>query len=287
VAIALIGAGGQLAGDLMELLAGEEVFAFARDQLDLRTPEAIARRLDPLNIETVVNTAAYNLVDRAESAPLEAFETNYVGAMHLARYCGGRGLRLVHFSTDYVFGLDAERDAPWEVDDAPGPVSVYGASKLAGEYAVRTYASNHLVVRTCGLYGRRGSRGKGGNFVETMLRLAESGKPLRIVDDQTCTPSYTTDVAEATIRLLSSDARGIVHATNSGCCTWFEFAQEIFRQAGKRVDCQPIRSSEYAAAARRPAYSVLSLERLQALGAPAPPPWQDAVARYLQRRGAA
>lgn len=282
--IAVLGAGGQLAHDLIERLAGHEVIALARSDADLRHPEAIENGLDAIAIDVVVNTAAYNLVDKAESEPLVAFETNAVGVGNLARYCGRRGLRLIHFSTDYVFGLDDTRDHPWETDDAPGPISAYGNSKLAGEFAVRAYAPNHLVVRTCGLYGRKGSRGKGGNFVETMLKLADSGKPLRIVNDQRCTPSYVVDVADTTARLLETDAVGVVHATNSGGCTWFEFASEIFRLSGKTVDCQPVTSKEYVTAARRPAYSVLSLERLKTLGLPKPPAWQDALGRYLQSR---
>lgn len=282
--IAILGAGGQLAHDLIERLSGHGVLGLARSEVDLRQPEAIERGLDPLELDAVVNTAAYNLVDKAESEPLVAFETNAVGVMNLARYCGHRGVRLVHFSTDYVFGLDVYRNHPWEVNDAPGPVSVYGSSKLTGEYAVRAYAPNHLVIRTCGLYGRKGSRGKGGNFVETMLKLADSGKPLRIVNDQTCTPSYVVDVADTTARLLETNAVGVIHATNAGGCTWFEFASEIFRQAKKTVECQPVTSKEYVTAARRPAYSVLSLEGLTTLGLAQPPSWQDALTRYLQSR---
>lgn len=284
--IALIGAGGQLAADLVTALSpGHEVVGFLRPGFELCRPESIAESLDPHDWDMVLNTAAYNLVDQAETDTTDAFAVNAVGVGNLAKYCGRRGLPLVHFSTDYVFGLDGDRNRPWSEEDLPGPVSVYGNSKLAGEFAVRGNASEHLVIRTCGLYGRKGSRGKGGNFVETMLRLADQGKTLRIVGDQCCTPSFTADVAVATRALIEAGARGVVNVTNSGSCSWFEFAQAIFRLAGKEVSCERISSAEFGAQARRPPYSVLSLSRLEELsGGATPPDWSDALRRYLLGR---
>jgi dTDP-4-dehydrorhamnose reductase len=136
----------------------------------------------------------------------------------LARACRHLGAKLVHFSTDYVFGLDTARTTPLTETDPPGPVSVYGLSKLAGEYLVRSTAPRNLVIRTCGLYGVWGSGGKGGNFVETMLRVAGQGKPLRVVNDQRCTPSYTVDVATAAAALIAAGAEGLFHVTSGGEC---------------------------------------------------------------------
>src|SRR5205085_12597080 len=152
----------------------------------------------------VVNCAAYNFVDRAEAEPPAAFAVNAWAVRDLALLCREHDWGLVHFSTDYVFGLDETRRTPYREDDAPGPVSVYGLSKLAGEYLVRALCPRHWVLRTCGLYGVWGSGGKGGNFVETMLRLAGEGKPWPVVADQTCTPSYTVDVAAAAAALLAT-----------------------------------------------------------------------------------
>src|SRR5262249_57169165 len=152
--------------------------------------------------------------------------------------------------------------------DAPGPVSVYGLSKLAGEYAVRAYCPRHFVVRTCGLYGAWGSGGKGTNFVETMLRVAGQGKPLRVVADQTLTPSYTADVATAAAALVRTDRHGLYHLTNAGACSWFEFAGAIFELAGVKADLAPTTSREYGAPARRPADSVLAMGAYDALGLP-------------------
>jgi dTDP-4-dehydrorhamnose reductase len=202
----------------------------------------------------------------------------------LARLCGERDYTLVHFSSDYVFGLDADRRTPWVESDAPDPVSVYGLSKLAGEYLVRSLCPRHFVVRTCGLYGLWGSGSKGGNFVETMIRLAGQGRPLRVVADQTCTPSYTMDVADATAALLRSGRPGLYHVTNAGSCSWYEFARAIFEQEGLSVNLTPITSQEYGAAARRPTYSVLANTPGTACHLPPLRPWREALAAFLVQR---
>src|SRR5262249_7467563 len=158
-----------------------------RADLDLTRFADIPTAIAAVRPDVFVNCAAYNLVDKAEAEPEEAFAANAWGVRELARACTVAKIKLVHFSTDYVFGLDATRTIPLTEDDPPGPVSVYGLSKLAGEYLARAASPDALVIRTCGLYGLRGSGGKGGNFVETMLRVAEQGKPLRVVNDQRCT----------------------------------------------------------------------------------------------------
>ncbi len=171
---AVIGAAGQLGRDLCPRLPGE-VVALGRDRADLTRPDSLRAVLSELRPDTIINCAAYNYVDRAETEPTAAFAVNAWGVRDLAAICRDLGLLLVHYSTDYVFGLDATHRSPWREEDAPGPLSVYGLSKLAGEYLVRSICPRHLVVRTCGLYGVWGSGGKGGNFVETMLRLAATG----------------------------------------------------------------------------------------------------------------
>jgi dTDP-4-dehydrorhamnose reductase len=241
---AVLGAAGQLGRDLCPRLPGE-VIPFSRTgspAIDLARPESLRTLFDHIRPDVVINCAAYNFVDRAESEPQEAFAVNAWGVRELARLCRDHDCMLVHFSTDYVFGLDSTRQQPWTESDAPGPVSVYGLSKLAGEYLVRAICPRHLVIRTCGLYGVWGSGGKGGNFVETMLRVAGQGKPLRVVDDQTCTPSYTVDVAETTLTLLKTGLAGLYHVTNSGSCTWHEFARTIFELSGVSANLTPIPS---------------------------------------------
>jgi dTDP-4-dehydrorhamnose reductase len=278
VRFAVLGAAGQLGRDLCPRLPGE-VIPLTRERADLTRPETLRAALAEARPDVVVNCAAYNFVDRAEAEPDAAFAVNAWGVRDLARTCHDLGCTLVHFSTDYVFGLDEGRTTPYRATDAPGPVSVYGLSKLAGEYLVRALGPRHIVIRTCGLYGVWGSGGKGGNFVETMLRLASQGKPLRVVADQVCTPTYTADLATATVALIAADRPGLYHVTNAGSCSWHEFAAAIFELAGVKADLTPIASREYGAAARRPAYSVLAPTAGVVLR-----PWRKALATYLEER---
>jgi dTDP-4-dehydrorhamnose reductase len=283
VKYAVLGGAGQLGRDLCPRLVGE-VVALTRERADLTRPETLRSTLEKIRPDVVVNCAAYNFVDRAESEPEAAFAVNAWGVRQLALACRDLGCLLVHFSTDYVFGLDESRRTPYREDDAPGPVSVYGLSKLAGEYLVRSLCPRHLVIRTCGLYGVHGSGGKGTNFVETMLRLAGQGKTPRVVADQVLTPGYTVDVATAVVELLRTGQTGLYHVTNAGSSSWHEFAAAIFELAGLKVDVTPTTSAAYGAPARRPAYSVLSTEKYHQLGLPPLRPWREALAAYLQER---
>jgi dTDP-4-dehydrorhamnose reductase len=258
--------------------------ALPQEQADLTHTEHIRTLLTELRPDVVVNCGAYNLVDRAESEPDAAFAVNAWGVRHLAQVSQTLGAVLVHFSTDYIFGLDESRRTPYGEEDPPGPLGVYGLSKLAGEYLVRSLCPRHFIVRTCGLYGLWGSGGKGTNFVETMLRLAGQGKPLRVVADQTCTPSYTVDVATATAALVTTGRFGLYHIVNAESCSWFQLAAAIFELAGLHADLTPIASSQYPVAARRPRYSVMSCGAYQALGLPPLRTWRQALAAYLEER---
>ena len=289
--IAVLGSAGQLGRDLCPRLAAlGEVVPLTRADIDLAQLDTIAPAVAALKADVFVNCAAYNLVDKAEAEPEAAFAVNHLGVRLLAQACDEALSKLVHFSTDYVFGADhllggeLTLTTPLTEDDLAEPLSVYGKSKVLGETCVELKLPNNLVIRTCGLYGVWGSGGKGGNFVETMLRLAGQGKPLRVVNDQRCTPSYTADVADATVQLIARGATGLFHVTNGGDCTWFEFAAEIFRQSGLTPNLTPITSTEFGAAARRPAYSVLSTAKLAAVGVSPLRPWRDALAAYLGER---
>jgi dTDP-4-dehydrorhamnose reductase len=279
----VLGSAGQLGRDLGPRLSGE-VVPLTRERIDLARPDTIRPALEELRPDVVVNCAAYNFVDKAENEPDAACAVNAWGVRALAVVCRDLGCVLAHFSTDYVFGLDETRRTPCREDEAPGPVSVYGLSKLAGEYLVRSICPKHFVLRTCGLYGVWGSGGKGGNFVETMLRLAGQGRPLRVVADQFCTPTFTQDLADAAVKLFTAKQQGLWHLTNAGSCSWYEFAQAIFEEAGRTVDLQPITSAQYGAAARRPAYSVLGT--IHNGGSPSIElrPWRQALADYLRKR---
>jgi len=276
----LIGANGQLGRDLAAVIGGE-VVPFTRADADLADHQTVREKLAALAPRTVINCAAYNLVDKAEANPTDAFAVNAWAARNLAAVCRDINARFVHFSSDYVFGFDAGRDRPLTEADLPGPVSNYGLSKLAGEYAVRAVLPDALIIRTCGLYGRHGVGGKGGNFVETMKRLGRERGAVKVVDDQRCTPTSTADLAAATVNLLKTPAKGVVHVTNGGGCTWHEFASAIFRTSGMAVTVTPITSAEFGAAAKRPAYSVLSTQRYSNLTSHHMPAWDEALVRYL------
>ncbi|HKB38427.1 MAG TPA: dTDP-4-dehydrorhamnose reductase [Gemmataceae bacterium] len=280
---AVLGAAGQLGRDLCSRLP-DEVVPLTRAEADLTQRGALRKLLSDLRPDVVINCAAYNFVDRAEDEPDAAFAVNAWAVRELAVACDELGVVLVHFSTDHVFGLDTARRTPYAEDDAPGPVSVYGLSKLSGEYLVRALCPRHIVVRTCGLYGAWGSGGKGGNFVETMLRLTRELRAVRVVSDQVCTPTYTADLAAAVVSLLKIGTYGLYHVTNAGACSWHEFARTIFELEKLDVDLTAISSAAFGAKARRPAYSVLDAAAYRRLGLPALRPWQEALAAYLAER---
>jgi len=280
----LLGASGQLGHDLARAFAGPHLVAVTRAGLDVTDRVAIEGVLAETAPAVVVNAAAWNLVDDAEADPGPAFAVNAVAPHHLARLCAAHGARLVHVSTDYVFG--AAGPGPFPETAPPAPLGAYGASKVAGEHLVLAGAAANLVIRSSGLYGVSGSRGKGGNFVETMLRLAREGRPLHVVDDQVLTPTYTADLAEAIRRLLDRDPPGgIYHLTNAGACSWLEFARRIVALCGLAPNLFPVSSAASGRAARRPANSVLLNARAAALGLPPLRPWPDALRAYLAAKG--
>lgn len=280
--LVIFGSQGQLGREIRSLLSADVgVHALTRADADLAIPGQVTAIIQQLKPKLVINCSAYNLVDQCEATPDIAFAVNAFGMRELALACAEVSARLVHFSTDYVFGLDQKRQAPYGESDSPGPVSSYGLSKLTGEYFVRSLCPNHYVIRTCGLYGRYGAGGKGTNFVETMLKLAATGKTIRVVNDQILTPTSAADVAEATKQILRSPRQGLYHLTNSGECSWFEFARTIFELAGVKADLHPTTSAEYGSKARRPAYSVLRSEHPQT---PKLRPWREALQVYLENR---
>lgn len=290
--IALIGADGQLGTALSACLSGDVILLRHRD-IEITDAENVHAVLADAEPDAVINAAAYNRVDQAEDEPATAFAVNALGPRHLAQFCATRDVPLLHVSTDYVFGLETNRNTPYTETDAPGPVNAYGVSKLAGESFVRSLCRRHFVVRTCGLYGRRSvpdtqsvrdTSSAKGNFVETMLTLAAERDELQVVNDQICTPTSAADVARAIAALIETDAYGLYHATNTGSTSWFDFARDIFRFAEVEVRVKPISSAQFGAKARRPAYSVLDCGKLTNLRGEALPAWQEALAAYLASR---
>jgi dTDP-4-dehydrorhamnose reductase len=281
--VLLIGANGQLGSDLLKVFqaAGDTVVPVTHAQVDVCSEDRVSEIMAEAKPDVVVSTAAFHKVEECEKKPALAFQVNGTGAMNLAVACQRSGAVLAHFSTDYVF--DGKKNAAYEETDLPSPLNVYGVSKVVGEHLIAAYADRYFVIRTCGLYGLAGSSGKGGNFVETMLKKAMAGDALRVVDDQVLTPTYTADLAEATRKLILSGNYGLYHISSEGQCSWYEFTRYILECAGLDARLSPVKSSEFASPVKRPANSVLSKAKLRGLGLSIPS-WKDALPRYLQER---
>jgi dTDP-4-dehydrorhamnose reductase len=278
--VLVIGANGQLGADLMRVFGAGAVGATHAD-LDVCDGDRVAERLRALRPAAVVNTAAYHHTGQCEQDPRRSFDVNALGPLHLARGCEEVGALFVHVSSDYVF--DGSKRAPYVETDPVSPLNVYGLSKVAGEQAVLAYCRRHYVVRSCGLYGIDVCRAKGENFVSKMLRLAREQGQVTVVDDEIVTPTWTFALARQIRRLCTSDGvpHGIVHATSQGHCSWYEFAAEIFRQAGVDAKLGSARVADFPSPIRRPHYSVLENRVLAAAGADELPDWQSALSQHL------
>jgi dTDP-4-dehydrorhamnose reductase len=277
---AVTGAAGQLGRALVGRLGGKVAWAGGRDEVNVADHASVARVLDRVRPDVVVNAAAYNNVDGAEADPAAALAVNAVGPAHLAVECRARRALLVHVSTDYVF--DGAQREPYREDDCPRPLSAYGVSKLAGCHFVAAAGGEHVIVRTSGLFGAGGSRVKGGSFVERVLARARSGERLRVVADQIFSPTYAPDLAAALVSIVEWGGRGILHVTNSGSCSWHELAVAALEMAGVSAPVEAICAEELGAPARRPAYSVLDNGRAEALGLPRLRPWREALAEFVR-----
>ncbi len=278
--IAVSGADGQLGAEFCRQL-GCSAAPLIWPEFELTDHAAVRARLMDLQPRVLIHCAAYTQVDRAESEPELCRAVNTFAVENLVNICRDLDCVLVQLSTDYVFGADAGRGTPYREGDPTGPLSVYGSSKWEAEQRVRTW-EKHFVVRTCGLYTRAaGGPIRGRNFVDTLRVLGPERGQLRVVDDQVCTPSYVPHVARAIRFLIGTQAFGTYHVVNAGQTSWYDFAAEIFRLAGPSVRLEPIRSDQYAAAAPRPKYSVLSTAKYDDLGGPELPAWQAALAEYF------
>lgn len=273
--ILVIGHRGLLGGACLDVLAGRfRVDGVDADRCDITRPESLAAVLDSLRPRWVINAAAVTDVDGCESDPERAWEVNARGPGNLAAACRERGMGLLQVSTDFVF--DGRKDEPYREDDPPLPLSVYGASKRGGEEAVAGAGGDYLIVRTSWLFGPGGK-----NFPDTILRAAGKNPRLEVVSDQRGAPTYSRDLAAGLGDLIENDASGIVHLTNRGDCSWYEYAVFVLQAAGIAAEVVPISSEKLARPAPRPRYSVLSLERYRTITGRYPRPWEEAVREYL------
>ena len=285
----LLGPNGQLGHDVRRARKDApnavEPIPLDRAALDVSAPEAVERTLGAMDFDALVNCTGYHRTDEAEDNAALAVAINAHAVQAMARVCAAKGARLVHVSTDYVFGGDAARAAPLAEDDAAAPVNVYGASKALGETLALLECEDVVVLRVASLFGVAGSSGKGGNFVETMIRAGREKGALRVVADQTMSPTATVDIARVILRILAEGCPpGVYHAVNSGAATWYEFARAIIRRAGVAAEVAPCASADYPTRAARPRYSALDNAKLASALA-AMPPWQDALDRYLRAKG--
>lgn len=275
--VLITGAGGMLGRDLTAVYRDQDLLLPGEEELDITREAEVRKYLRNMKPQLIINCAAFTNVDACEEGENreKVMAVNGLGPGYLAAGAEELQIPLVHISTDYVFAGD--KDGFYEVDDPPGPLNQYGESKLLGEREVRKNCTRAYILRTSWLFGKGGP-----NFVRTMLRFEKEGKDLKVVADQIGSPTYTRDLAFAIRSLVQEAPYGTYHVTNDKVCSWYEFAQEIFRQAGIPAKVQPVPSSEYIRPARRPLNSRLSSKSLTQAGIPLLRPWQEALGDYLR-----
>jgi dTDP-4-dehydrorhamnose reductase len=273
--ILITGAKGQLGMDLMKHLPVEwELFGMDRESLDITDMNRIREVIYDVNPDVILHSAAYTAVDQAELDQDQAYLVNTYGTRNLAIASEEFGAKLCYISTDYVF--DGQASIPYNEFDVANPRTVYGKSKLAGERLIESLTKHYFIVRTSWVYGWHGN-----NFVKTMFKLAETKDRLTVVHDQVGSPTYTVDLARFLGKLVATDRYGIYHATNSGVCSWYEFAQAIFEEAGISIRLDPCTTEEFPRPAPRPRYSVLGHQAIRCNGFDDLRHWRDALKNFI------
>jgi dTDP-4-dehydrorhamnose reductase len=286
VKVLVTGANGQLGSDLCKALHEVEVVPLTHADIEITDMDSVKSNVAQHCPDVIINTAAYVRVDDCEIERDRAFAVNALGARNLAVAAQETGCKIVQISTDYVFGGGRPPESGNYTEfDHPAPINIYGISKLAGEDIVRSLCLKHFIVRTCGLFGVAGSSGKGGNFVETILKLASKNDEIKVVSDQILSPSYTLDVADKIAKLITTEYYGIFHIVNSGACSWFEFAEQIVKMKRLKTQVLPISSDQYPQKAKRPQFSALDSYHLKLLGMGQMRSWQEALKAYMISKG--
>lgn len=277
----VIGANGQLGNDLTEELSGRgwNVTGLTHGDIAVEDPAAVFKAIQAVRPDVVFNTAAFHVVPKCEEEPLRAFQVNALGALNVTRACAEVGTRVVYYSTDYVF--DGEKRAPYTEDDGPNPLNIYAGTKLLGERFTLNYGKDNLVLRVCGLYGKVPCRAKGANFVTTMLKAAREKREVRVVKDETLSPTSAREAARKSLDLLDAGGTGLFHLVSEGHCSWYEFARVIFDTLGLTTPLVPVPASEFPSSVRRPSYSALDNRRLRTTGLSPMPEWRDSIVRFL------
>jgi len=277
IKVVITGANGQLGREFVEWKSDVslDIIGFGRNELDITNLASCREMLKRHSHDVVIHCAAYTAVDQAESEPDEAFRVNAAGTRNLALAVRENHAKLCYISTDYVF--DGSSSVPYNEFDRTNPQTVYGKSKLAGEHAVQTLHDRYFIVRTSWVYGKYGK-----NFVETMKKLAEDRKELTVVADQFGSPTFTYDLVGFVLELVKTDCFGIYHASNTGTCSWFEFAKAIFEESGQTIKVEPCTTLQFPRPAPRPAYSVMDHCGIRSNGLQLLRPWREALREYLK-----
>ena len=276
--VLVTGASGQLGYDVVRELTkrGHEAIGVGSKEMDVTDAKMVEKVITDAKVDVVMHGAAYTAVDAAEDNEEQCRLVNANGTENIAAVCKKLDIPMVYISTDYVF--DGQGTRPWEPEEERHPLNVYGQTKYEGELAVQKYLEKYFIVRIAWVFGINGN-----NFIKTMLRLSKTHDTLTVINDQIGSPTYTYDLARLLVDMMETDKYGIYHATNEGLCSWYEFAVEIFRQAGVPMNVIPVTSAEYKAAkAKRPFNSRMNKDKLEKKGFERLPQWQDALARYLE-----
>lgn len=274
--VVVTGAAGQLGQDVIKELVqkNHDAFGADRQQLDITKEASVKSYINEVKPDVILHCAAYTNVDGAEENEDAAYQVNAAGTEYLAKAAKQVGAKMLYVSTDYVF--DGTGSEPYEVDEPTRPLGAYGRTKLAGEQLLQKNLEQFFIVRTAWVFGVHGN-----NFVKTMIRLGKERGEVGVVHDQVGSPTYTVDLAKFMIELMETDKYGIYHATNSGVCSWYEFAVEIFMQAGLNVKVNPLTTDQFPRPAARPKYSVLSKKKNEEQGLTPLRDWKEALAAYL------
>ncbi len=281
--ILLIGKRGQLGREIMEDAKsfGFEIVGFEKEELDITNELQVKEKIEKINPDILINTSAYHVVSKCEENPLAAMAVNFIAVQDLAKICKEKNIIFVTYSTDYVF--DGEKGAPYNENDEPNPLQMYGMSKLAGEYAVfNFYPEGSFIIRTCGLYGgKTGSPEKKGNFVLNIMEEARNKEIIEVSSEQIVSPTYAGDLSKATLKLLKGKAEpGIYHLVNEGFCSWYEFTKEIFKLAKINKKTLPVNRGGISRGVNRPKFSVLKNTKAKVLGIELPL-WQEGLKSYF------
>lgn len=275
--VLVTGVKGQLGHDVVDECAkrGIETVGVDVEEMDITDAQVVERVIKESNVDAVIHCAAYTAVDAAEDNIDLCRKVNANGTENIAKVCKELDIKMMYISTDYVFNGQGEH--AWEADDEREPLNVYGLTKYEGELAVENNLSKYFIVRIAWVFGVNGN-----NFIKTMLRLGKERGAVSVVDDQIGSPTYTYDLAVLLVDMIKTEQYGRYHATNEGLCSWYDFACEIFKQAGLDVSVTPVDSSAFPVKATRPHNSRMSKDKLEEMGFHRLPTWQDALGRYLE-----